>query len=96
MFRKLSHIYLIYIVTVILILYTGGNQFINYQAGTFAVAITFNELYAFYQYISKFFNPIQAFFAAWVGFIAKVISACPAASASTGGKDSLSCFIVAL
>ena len=53
-------VYLIYIVTVILILYTGGNEFIKFSVGALAVAITYNELYAFYQFISKFFNPIQA------------------------------------
>ena len=39
---------------------------------------------------------IQAFFAACVGLVANIIRACPACSASTGGKDSLSCLIVAL
>ena len=53
-------IYLIYILTVILILWTGGNEFVNFTLGITTVAITFNELYAFYQYILKFFNPIQS------------------------------------
>lgn len=49
-------IYFIYISTVILILYFGTNEAITYASG----AILFSELYAFYQYISKFFNPIQS------------------------------------
>jgi len=53
-------IYLIYIVTVILIVYTGGTQFINCTVLGVALTITYNEFYAFYQYISKFFNPIQS------------------------------------
>ena len=53
-FRPL--IYVLYFVTVIIILYTGSN--IAITAGFIGV-ITYNELYAFYQYISRFFNPIQ-------------------------------------
>ncbi len=57
-FRPL--VYLIYILTVIVVLYTGSNDAINASFGTIAIAITYSELYTFYQYISKFFNPIQA------------------------------------
>ena len=53
-------VYLIYILTVIIILYRGSLEAINYQFGVLAVCITYDELYAFYQYISKFFNPIQS------------------------------------
>ncbi len=53
-FRPL--IYVIYFVTVIVILYTGTNEAITLG---FIGAITYDELYAFYQYISRFFNPIQ-------------------------------------
>ncbi|MBR2138274.1 MAG: ABC transporter ATP-binding protein [Bacilli bacterium] len=52
-------VYLIYILTVILILYTGSNEVINAAFGVLTVCITYDQLYAFYQYISKFFNPIQ-------------------------------------
>lgn len=52
-------VYLIYITTVIVILYTGSLEVINASFGLVAVCITYDQLYAFYQYISKFFNPIQ-------------------------------------
>ena len=49
-------VYLIYISTVIAVLYTGSNEALT--AG-FIGCITFSELFTFYQLISKFFNPIQ-------------------------------------
>ena len=52
-------VYLVYILTVILIIYVGSNEAINLTLVGMGVAITFDELYTFYQYISKFFNPIQ-------------------------------------
>ncbi len=52
-------VYLIYILTVIFILYTGSNDVINAAFGTISVCITYDGLYTFYQLISKFFNPIQ-------------------------------------
>ena len=52
-------VYLVYILTVILIIYVGSNEAIDVTLLGMGVAITFDELYAFYQYISKFFNPIQ-------------------------------------
>ena len=52
-------VYLIYILTVIFILYTGSNDVINAAFGTLTVCITYDALYTFYQLISKFFNPIQ-------------------------------------
>lgn len=53
-------VYLIYILTVIVILYTGSNEAINAAFGAVAICITYDQLFAFYQYISKFFNPIQS------------------------------------
>lgn len=52
-------VYLIYILTVIFILYTGSNDVINAAFGTLTVCITYDALYTFYNLISKFFNPIQ-------------------------------------
>ncbi|MBQ3001958.1 MAG: ABC transporter ATP-binding protein [Bacilli bacterium] len=52
-------VYLVYILTVILIMYVGGNEAIGISVFGMGVVITFSELYTFYQYISKFFNPIQ-------------------------------------
>lgn len=52
-------VYLIYILTVIIILYTGSNDVINAAFGLTTVCITYDALYTFYQLISKFFNPIQ-------------------------------------
>ena len=53
-------IFFIYIVTVILVIYFGGNEAIQFSAGLITVAVTYDELYAFYQYISKFFDPVQS------------------------------------
>lgn len=52
-------VYLVYILTVILIIFVGSNEAIDVTLVGMSLAITFDELYAFYQYISKFFNPIQ-------------------------------------
>ncbi len=52
-------VYLVYILTVILIMFVGSNGAIGLSILGLTVMITFDELYAFYQYISKFFNPIQ-------------------------------------
>lgn len=52
-------VYLIYILTVIFILYTGSNDVINAAFGVTTICITYDALYTFYQLISKFFNPIQ-------------------------------------
>lgn len=52
-------VYLIYILTVIFILYTGSNDAINAAFGAVSVCITYDALYTFYNLISKFFNPIQ-------------------------------------
>ncbi len=52
-------VYLIYILTVIFILYTGSNDAINAAFGVVSVCITYDALYTFYNLISKFFNPIQ-------------------------------------
>ena len=52
-------VYLIYILTVIFILYTGSNDVINAAFGATSICITYDALYTFYQLISKFFNPIQ-------------------------------------
>ena len=52
-------VYLVYILTVILIIYAGSSVAIGVPILGITILITFDELYAFYQYISKFFNPIQ-------------------------------------
>lgn len=52
-------VYLVYILTVILIIYAGSSVSIGVPVLGITILITFDELYAFYQYISKFFNPIQ-------------------------------------
>ena len=53
-------IYVIYITSVIIVFYFGGNIAINFNLGLTTVAFTYDLLYTFYQYISKFFTPIQA------------------------------------
>lgn len=52
-------VYLVYILTVILIIYAGSSVAIGVPVLGITILITYDELYAFYQYISKFFNPIQ-------------------------------------
>ena len=53
-------IYVIYIASVIIVFYFGGNIAIEFNLGLTTVAFTYDLLYTFYQYISKFFTPIQA------------------------------------
>ena len=53
-------IYVIYITSVIIVFYFGGNIAINFNLGITEVALTYDLLYTFYQYISRFFTPIQA------------------------------------
>ncbi|MBO4667149.1 MAG: ABC transporter ATP-binding protein [Bacilli bacterium] len=53
-------IYVIYITSVIIVFYFGGNIAINFNLGMTSVVLTYDLLYTFYQYISKFFTPIQA------------------------------------
>ena len=53
-------IYVIYITSVIIVFYFGGNLAIDFNLGAGTVVFTYDLLYTFYQYISKFFTPIQA------------------------------------
>ena len=53
-------IYVLYIVSVVLVLWFGGNQAINLNLGLISTGITYSLLYTFYLYVSKFFNPIQS------------------------------------
>ena len=49
-----------YIISVAIVLWFGGNQAIEFNLGITTVAVTYDMLFTFYQYVSKFFNPIQA------------------------------------
>ncbi len=53
-------VYVLYIISVALVLWFGGNQAINLNLGIITIGITYDVLYAFYQYVSRFFNPIQS------------------------------------
>ena len=53
-------IYILYIASVIIVLWYGGSQAINLNLGLITVGITYDVLYTFYLYVSRFFNPIQA------------------------------------
>ncbi len=53
-------IFVMYIISVAIVLWYGGNQAIEFSLGFTTVAVTYDILYTFYQYVSKFFNPIQA------------------------------------
>lgn len=53
-------IYLIYILSVVIVMYVGGNQAINFNLGLTSIALTYDVLFTFYQYIAKFYNPVQA------------------------------------
>lgn len=53
-------IFVMYIASVAIVLWFGGNQAIEFNLGLTSVAVTYDILFTFYQYVSKFFNPIQA------------------------------------
>lgn len=53
-------IFVMYIISVAIVLWFGGNQAIEFNLGITTVAVTYDILFTFYQYVSKFFNPIQA------------------------------------
>lgn len=53
-------IFVMYIISVAIVLWYGGNQAIEFSLGFTTIAVTYDILYTFYQYVSKFFNPIQA------------------------------------
>ena len=53
-------IFVMYIISVAIVLWFGGNQAIEFNLGITTVAVTYDMLSTFYQYVSKFFNPIQA------------------------------------
>jgi len=57
-FRPL--IYVMYILSVAIVLWFGGNQAIEFNLGLTTVVMTYSTLYTFYEYVSKFFNPIQS------------------------------------
>ncbi len=53
-------IYLIYILSVVVIMFVGGNMAIKFNLGITTIVLTYDVLYTFYQYIAKFYNPVQA------------------------------------
>lgn len=53
-------IFVMYIISVAIVLWFGGNQAIEFNLGLSTVVVTYDMLFTFYQYVSKFFNPIQA------------------------------------
>ena len=57
-FRPL--IYVMYILSVAIVIWFGGNQAIEFNLGVTTVVMTYSTLYTFYEYVSKFFNPIQS------------------------------------
>ena len=52
-------IYILYLMSVVIVFWFGGNWAIEFNLGTGAIILTYDLLFTFYQYISKFFNPIQ-------------------------------------
>ena len=52
-------IFVLYIFSVILVLWFGGNQAININLGITTVGIDYATLYVFYNFVHHFFNPIQ-------------------------------------
>ncbi len=52
-------IYLLYLASVVIVFWFGGNWAIEYNLGVGTIVLTYDLLYTFYNYISKFFNPIQ-------------------------------------
>ena len=53
-------IFLLYILSIGLVLWFGGNEAIDVNLGVIAVGLEFSELYMFTNYVSRFFNPIQS------------------------------------
>ncbi len=52
-------IYFIYIISVVIVLFFGSNQALNFTLGNTTIVMTYDVLYTFYQYIGRFYNPIQ-------------------------------------
>ena len=52
-------IFLLYVLSIVIVVWFGGNEAINVNLGILSVGITYDLLFTFYQYIAKFFNPIQ-------------------------------------
>lgn len=52
-------IYVLYLLSVVIVFWFGGNWAIEYNLGIGTIVLTYDLLYTFYNYISKFFNPIQ-------------------------------------
>lgn len=52
-------IYVLYIASVIIVIWFGGNIAIDFNTGAGTIVLTYDLLFTFYSYISKFFNPIQ-------------------------------------
>ena len=53
-------IFVLYIASIGLVLWFGGNEAINVNLGIIAVGIDYATLYVFTNYVSKFFGPIQS------------------------------------
>ncbi len=52
-------IYVLYVLMCILVLWTGSNEAIKVNLGIIEIGLTYDLIYTFYQYVSKFFNPLQ-------------------------------------
>ena len=52
-------IYLLYLASVVIVFWFGGNWAIEYNLGVGSIVLTYDLLYIFYNYISKLFNSIQ-------------------------------------
>ena len=52
-------IYVLYLISVVIVFWFGGNWAIEYNLGVGTIVLTYDLLFTFYNYISKFFNPIQ-------------------------------------
>ena len=53
-------IFLLYIFSIGLVLWFGGNQAINVNLGVTTIGLDYATLYVFTNYVSRFFNPIQS------------------------------------
>lgn len=53
-------IFVMYIFSVAIVLYFGGKAAIEFNLGLTTIVMTYDIIFTFYQYVSKFFNPIQS------------------------------------
>lgn len=52
-------IYVLYILMIVLVLWTGGNEIVSFYSFGTETVLTYSLLFTFYQYVDRFFSPLQ-------------------------------------